>query len=318
MITLDDVERARARIRDHVVPTPVDRSTTLAGELGPDVYLKLELFQRTGSFKPRGAINQILALDEEQRRRGVVGVSGGNFAQGLAYAGAVFDVPTLVVMPEGTPQNYVAATRGYGARIEFAPTIADAFAAVDAHVAAGMAAVHPFDHPAMMAGNGTVGLEVVEQVPDVTDVVVSVGGGGLMTGVTVAIKGRRPDVRVWAVETVGADALARSLAAGEQVRITPTSIARTLGSPYAAADAIAVAREHLEDVVVVPDAEAVAASRFLLERAKVLAEPAAACTLAAARRVRERLEPAGTLVLILCGGNLSVADLCHLTERFGA
>lgn len=309
MIPIADIQEARDRIEAHVLRTPVEGSASLSAELGVPVHLKLELFQKTGSFKPRGALNQVLSLDPSRLEVGVAGVSGGNFAQGLAYAARELGLRARIVMPSGTPSNYVDATRSYGADVEFVEGVAAAFQRAEEHAAEGWAVAHPFDHPAMMAGNGMVGLEIAEQVSDATDVVVSVGGGGLIVGVASALKALRPDVRIWAVETEGADSLARSLAAGHPVEINPTSIAKTLGSPYTAAAAIDLAEHHLEDVVVVPDREAVSAMRYLFERAKVVAEPAAACTLAAARRVADRL--AGPTVLLLCGGNVSPDDFCR-------
>ncbi|HSR44822.1 MAG TPA: threonine/serine dehydratase [Acidimicrobiia bacterium] len=315
MIPLTEIESARRTIAPYVVETPVATSRTLTRELGMDVSLKLELFQKTGSFKPRGAVNQLLAY--ENRAAGVVGISGGNFAQGLAYAAGRLGVPALIVMPETTPANYLEATRGYGAQVELAPSIADAFIRYEELVGEGWGPMHPFDDPSMMAGNGTLGIELLDQVPEATDVIVSIGGGGFMAGVTSAIKGLRPDVRVWGVETEGANVMARSLQAGSPQTMTPTSIAKTLGSPYAGEVPFEIARDRLEDVIVVSDAEAVQAMAFLFERAKLVTEPAAACTLAAARRLRDRLRADGTLVLVLCGGNLSVADLCTYTDRFG-
>lgn len=311
MIALSELWTARARLEPYTVVTPVDESRSIGAELGVPVSLKLELFQRTGSFKPRGAINQVLSLPKERLDIGVAGVSGGNFAQGLAYAAGVLGLRARIVMPEGTPANYVAATRGYGAEVEFVPGVSEAFARADAYADEGWAVAHPFDHPAMMAGNGVVGLEIVEQIPDVTDLFVSVGGGGLLTGVASAVLALRPEVRIWAVETEGADALAKSLEAGRPVEIVPTSIAKTLGSPYAASSVIELANDQLEGVIVVSDSEAVAAMRFLFERAKLVAEPAAACTLAAARRARDELDPSGRTVLLLCGGNIAAIDFCR-------
>ncbi len=314
MIPLGDIETARRRVAPYVVETPVVSSRTLSDELGTGVNMKLELLQKTGSFKPRGAVNQLLAY--ERRQDGVVGISGGNFAQGLAYAAGRLDVPARVVMPETTPRNYLEATIGYGAQVELVPTIADAFIRYDELVAEGWGPMHPFDDPAMMAGNGTLGLELVEQVPGMTDVFLSIGGGGFMAGVVSAVKALRPEVRIWGVETEGADVMARSLRAGSPQQMTPTSIAKTLGSPYAGQVPFDVAVRHLEDVLVVSDAEAVEAMAFLFERAKLVTEPAAACTLAAARRIAGHLDPAGTAVLVLCGGNVSVADLVSFAGRF--
>jgi threonine dehydratase len=219
-------------------------SRSIGDLLGAPVSLKLELMQKTGSFKPRGAFNQVIGLPTEAKAEGVVGVSGGNYAQGLAFAGQRLGVPTRILMPESTPANYVEATRGYGAMVEFAPDMASMFARAERLSDEGLAFLHPFDDPLMMAGNGTLGLEVLEDVPEVTDVFVSIGGGGLMSGVAVAIKEQRPEVRIWGVETVGADAMSLALEAGEIVRMEPTSIAKTLGAPWVSEDTLAAARRH--------------------------------------------------------------------------
>ncbi|MGH9526077.1 MAG: pyridoxal-phosphate dependent enzyme, partial [Terriglobales bacterium] len=211
-INLAAIEAARERIAGHVRHTPLAASATLSRELGTHIYLKQELFQKTGSFKVRGAFNKMLPLPRGSQ---VVAVSGGNHAQAVAYAAAQLGMQARILMPESTPANYVEATRGYGAGIVLAATIADAFAQADAAVAEGWAMVHPFDDPEVMAGQGTLALELLDDLPEVTDVIVSIGGGGLMAGVASAVKARNPDVRLWGVETEGADAMAQALAAGK-------------------------------------------------------------------------------------------------------
>jgi threonine dehydratase len=316
VIDLDDIQAARGRIAGFVHRTPLVRSSTLSERAGTNVYLKLELFQKTGSFKPRGAFNQLLVLVDETGADRFVGVSGGNFAQGLAYAGAALCVSTTIVMPDTTPDNYVNASRGYGATVELVEGMAAAFARTDELAHSGATLAHPFDHPAMMAGNGTLGLELVDDVPDLTDVFVSVGGGGFITGVGSAVRALRPEARIWAVETDGAQVLRDSLTAGRPLSMTPTSLARTLGSPYLSSTAYEFASEHVHESLVVTDAMAYAAAVFLLERAKVLAELAAACTLAAFETVADRFGPSDHVVLVLCGGNVSIADMLGYEQRF--
>jgi threonine dehydratase len=313
--SLQDVVDARNRLGGRVHRTPQVTSSSVGELLGTAACLKLELLQKTGSFKPRGAFNQVLGLTAAQRAAGVVGVSGGNYAQGLAFAGQSLGVATRILMPESTPENYVLATRAYGAEVEFGADIGEIFERAERLAADGLTSLHPFDDPAMMAGNGTLGLEILEDSPDVTDVIVSIGGGGLMAGVAVAIKEQRPEVRVWGVETRGADAMRRALDAGEIVEIEITSIAKTLGAPWVSEDTLEAARRYLEDVIVVDDAEAFAGIEMLMERAKVVVEPAAGCTLAAARRLAPRL--GSKVVLILCGGNVGLGDLADWRERFG-
>jgi len=305
------IKEARDRVAPFIKRTRLERSETLSRHLGGEVYVKLELFQKTGSFKVRGAFNKLLSLSEDERKRGVVAVSGGNHAQAVAYAASVLGTSAVILMPESTPKNYVDATRGYGARVDLQPTIAAAFAEIERYKSEGMAFVHPFDDSLVMAGQGTLGLEIMEDLPEATDVVVSIGGGGLAGGVATAVKGVNPEVRVWGVETVGADAMSKALAAGQPVTLPAiTSIAKTLGAPAVSAETLALAQSNLESVTVVPDAEAVEALLFILERLKILTEPAASCTLAAAERLRAKFTPESRIVLVLCGGNQSVADLC--------
>jgi threonine dehydratase len=305
------IREARERTAPFIKRTRLERSETLSRHLGSEVYVKLELFQKTGSFKVRGAFNKLLSLSDDERSRGVVAVSGGNHAQAVAYAASVLGTNAVILMPESTPKNYVDATRGYGARVDLQPTIAAAFAEIERYKSEGMAFVHPFDDLLVMAGQGTLGLEIMEDLPEATDVVVSIGGGGLAGGVATAVKGVNAEVRVWGVETVGADAMSQALAAGQPVTLPAiTSIAKTLGAPAVSAETLALAQSNLESVTVVPDAEAVTALLFILERLKILTEPAASCTLAAAERLRENFTPESRIVLVLCGGNQSVADLC--------
>ncbi len=310
--TLADIESARARVAPFVHRTPLTRNRTLSERLGTNLYLKAEVFQKTGSFKVRGAFNKMLSLGPEARERGVVAMSGGNHAQAVAYAAHALGVRALIFIPEATPKNYVRATQGYGAEVCIVPTPADGFREMYEHGERGWVVVHPFNDPLVMAGQGTVGLEIVDDVPAVTDVLVSIGGGGLMGGVSTAVKSLRPGARVWGVETEGADCMAQALAAGRVVTLSSiTSIARTLGAPAASEATLALARKYLESVTVVSDAEAMVALRLLLERAKILTEPAASCTLAAAERLRARFGPDEHVVLVLCGGNLALDDLCR-------
>ena len=180
----------------------------------------------------------------------------------------------------------------------------------------GACLLHPFDNPHQMAGVGTIGLEVHEDLPQVTDIVISIGGGGFIAGITVALEALVPGIRVWGVETEGADAMGQALQAGRVVQITPTSLARTLSAPYVAEDALTIMQRHAERHVLVSDREAYDAARHLLERAKVNAELAASCTLAAARRVREAFAPDSHVVLVICGGNVSLEDWVDYHGRF--
>jgi threonine dehydratase len=312
-ITLTNIQTARQRIAPCIRRTPLTSSTMLSARLNTNVYAKLEMFQKTGSFKVRGAFNKALSLSSEERGRGIVAVSGGNHAQAVAYVARALGLKALVLMPEDTPQNYVDATRAYGAEVKFADHAAAAFSEVKRYEDEGWAYIHPFDDPLVIEGQGSVGLEILEDLPHVTDVVVSIGGGGLAGGIGVAVKSLKPAVRLWGVETEGADCMSKSLAEGKIVTLDAiTSVARTLGAPAPSERTLALAKNLLESVTVVPDSEALTALRFLLERLKVLCEPAASCTLAAADRLRGKFSPDSHVVLVLCGGNMSVEHLVRL------
>ena len=308
---INDIKQAQERIRPYLKRTPLEYSESLSTRLGTNVYVKYELFQKTGAFKARGAFNKLLCMTDAERADGVVAVSGGNHAQAVAYASSVLGVDAVIVMPQATPQNYVDATRGYGATVDLQPSIADAFEKIKSYQAEGRVFLHPFDDPLIMAGQGTVGLEIMEDLPATTDVIVSIGGGGLAGGVATAVKAIKPNVKVWGVETVGADAMSQALAAGHPVELAEiTSIAKTLGAPHVSDTTLALVQKYFENVTLVTDAEAVEALVFIAERLKVITEPAASCTLAAAEKLRPNFTSDSKVVLIFCGGNLSVTDLC--------
>ena len=314
MITLNDVKAAAEKISSYVRRTPLWKSETLSKRLGTNVYLKMELFQKSGSFKPRGAFNQMLARGKDALDKGAVAISGGNFAQGVAYASLVFGVDIIVCMAEDTPKNYIDATRGYSATIDFSPDIQTAVTRYNELADQGRTALHPYDNHHQMSGAGTVALEIFEDLPEITDLVISIGGGGLISGNTVAIKGLKPQVRVWGVETEGAATMKSAMDAGKVVNITPTSMSKTLGAPFVAQDALTIAQEHLEELLIVSDKQAIEAQQLILERTKVLPELAASCTLAAAETIKDRFGPDDHLVLLMCGGNESVANLVNYAK----
>jgi threonine dehydratase len=310
------IKQAQQRIKNYVKRTTLEHSEALSNYLGTNVFVKYELFQKTGSFKVRGAFNKLLSVSAEERKRGVVAISGGNHAQAVAYASKVLDVDAVILMPRSTPQNYLEATRNYGATVDLQPTIQDAFKKIKDYESHGRIFIHPFDDPLVMAGQGTLGLEIMEDLPGTTDIIISIGGGGFEGGVSTAVKSIKPGIRIWGVETIGADAMSQAFKAGHPVELSAiTSIAKTLGAPSVSAQTLALAQENLEEVIVVTDDEAVQALKFILERLKVLTEPAASCTLAAASRLKDQFRKDDNLVLIFCGGNLSVEDLCKYTRQ---
>jgi threonine dehydratase len=317
-VSLQDIHAARERIAGHIRRTPFTSSKTISKILGVKTSLKLELFQTTGSFKVRGAFNKLLAKNLQPGTH-VVAVSGGNHAQAVAYAAAELGLRSTILMPETTPPNYLQATAHYGAQIVLVADVAQAFEKLRDYEREGAVPIHPFDDPLVLAGQGTTGLEILEDIPDASDVFVSIGGGGFMGGISVALKALKPKVRIWGVETQGADAMSQALLANEVVRLPRiTSIAKTLGAPAVSEKTLELAKKYLEEVIVVSDAEAIRAAETILERAKVLTEPAASCTFAAAQQVRDRLPREGHVVLVLCGGNIALADLCRFRSEFAS
>ena len=304
-VGLADVRAARALLGDVVRTTPLEGSGPLAEQVGGPVWLKCENLQRTGSFKLRGAYVRIARLSDEERARGVVAASAGNHAQGVALAASLLGTTSTVFMPEAAPLPKVAATKAYGAQVRTAGTTVDEALVAAAEFAASTGAVliHPFDHPDVVAGQGTVGLELLEQCPDVRTVVVCTGGGGLVAGIAAAVRGQRPDVRVVATQARGAAAYPGSLAAGHPV---PLSTMTTM------ADGIAVGRpgevpfalvRDLVDRVVTVDEDAISRALLLcLERAKLVVEPAGAAAVAALLTEPRAYEP--PVVAVLSGGNI--------------
>jgi threonine dehydratase len=316
MFTLDQLEQARQTIAPFVRRTPLVASPELSESLGCRVSLKLELFQATGSFKPRGTFNQALGLTAGQRTSGVVAFSGGNFARAVGYAGGVLGLDTVVVMPQGAPRSSIEATRRYGATVEITPSVAAMIERTRELETAGRAGLHPFDHPRMVAGNASVGLELHEQAPDASHVFISIGGGGFITGVGSALKLLNPDIRLFGVETHGSATMYTALEAGEVTDYHPTSKASTLNAPFVSNDALDFAKANLEAVILVSDAAALRAVEEFAATAKIVTELAASVTLVAARRMS--FAPHDHVVLVICGGNISIDEIAQLRRDLDA
>ncbi|WP_306955071.1 threonine/serine dehydratase [Streptomyces sp. B4I13] len=316
MIGISDIEAAAARIAGHVVRTPTVPSPGLSALLGVPVTTKLELLQRTGSFKARGATAKLLSLSEAERAAGVVAVSGGNHGVALAVMAAALDVKATVVMPRSAPARSVETAQAAGASVRLTDGMDTAFALVERLRDEGLTLVHPFDDPLVVAGQGTVGLELAADAGELTDVLVSIGGGGLIAGVAAALRARRPQVRIWGVETEGAQAMSQALAAGGPVPVALSSIVTTLSAPSVSRLTYDHVRALVTEVLVVSDREAVRGSLEFAEQAKVWTEPAAGCLLPAARRVVERVGDGARLGLVVCGGNATTADMRAWTDRF--
>jgi threonine dehydratase len=309
VITRDDVLAARETIGGRLHRTPVFSSATL----GPRVFLKAELFQRTGSFKPRGVLNSLSRLSDEERRKGVIAASAGNHAQALAYGAALEGLDALLVMWKTASPAKIEATRGYGAKVDLEAggpeVVFDRLEQLRAET--GRTLIHPFDSEHTVAGQGTVGLEIGEDLPEVDVVVVPVGGGGLISGIATAL----PRARVVGVEPVGSSAMTAALEAGRPVPVEPRSIADGLNAPFAGELTYQIVKERDLEIVLVEEQEIEAAMRFLYERAKLACEPAGAAAVAALMSEKIDVDKRQTVVCVVSGGNVAVEAAAAILAR---
>ncbi len=313
-VSLDDVYEARERISSLVHRTPMFTSATLNRMTNTELHLKAEMLQRTGSFKVRGALNAAIQLSDEQKARGIITFSAGNHGQGIAYAARMVGCRALIFMPEGAVPAKVEAIQNYGAETRFVPSMEGILDTIrEYQTDHGMTYISPFDHRDIVAGQGTVGLEILEDVPDVETVVVPVGGGGLLAGIALAVKSLRPDVRVVGVEPEGANIVKRSLESGvvEEAHDIRT-IADGLAAPAAGELTQAIIAHYVDDVVLVSEDEIVQAMKLILTRTKFLVEPSGAASTAALLSGKCGARTGGSTVSVLSGGNIDEARLAKL------
>ena len=317
-LSLADIREARARLGDAVYRTPCARSETLSRQTGQNIFLKLENLQMTGSFKERGALNRIATLTPEQAVRGVVAASAGNHAQGVAYHATRRGIRSTIVMPLATPLVKVQATRGFGAEVvlhgaNYDEACAEATRRAEAD---GLTFIHPFNDPLVMAGQGTIGLELLEQIPELEAVVVPIGGGGLIGGIATAIKEQRPEVRVVGVQTSRLPSMQRALREGHPVTLDPaTTIADGIAVRRAGEITLPLVQRYVDEIVTVDEDEIASAILTLLEREKTLAEGAGAAALAAVLQHRTGLPAFTRIAVLVCGGNIDVTLLSRIIER---
>ncbi len=318
MLELDDVQTARDRVARTSRHTPLRYSHTFSAMTGADVHLKEEVFQRTGAFKIRGATNRVATLSEAEREAGVVTASAGNHAQGVALAATRMGVDATVVMPEDAPISKVKATRSYGAEVILDGVDYDAAAARARELEREESRYYlpAFDDWEVMAGQGTIGLEILEDLPGVETVVVPIGGGGLIGGIATAIKGKRPDTRVVGVQAEGASSVAESLEKGRRVELDGVdTIADGIATRAVGEKPFQVIEERVDEVVTVSDDEIAVAVTQLLERSKLLTEGAGAVALAALLFEQFDYEDDETVVPALCGGNIDMNTLTTVIIR---
>ncbi|MGH7741193.1 MAG: threonine ammonia-lyase [Candidatus Eiseniibacteriota bacterium] len=307
MIPIADIRAAASRLEGKIHRTPMMRARTLGAPLGLELSFKCECFQKTGSFKVRGALNKVLSLPQAERARGIITVSAGNHAQAVAWASKSVSAPCVVVMPEGAPRSKLEAVRGYGAEIVVHADRTTLFDRLhEEREKRGMTFIHPFDDPVVLAGAGTLGLEIAEDAGDLDAVLVPVGGGGLMSGVASAMRQLRPGVRVIAVELAEGPGLAPALAAGKPVPAPRPhdTLADGMTPPFVGALPLAIAREAVDEIVGVTEAAIRDAMAMLMARAKLYVEGSGAATLAALRSGAAKLPKGSRVVAIVSGGNV--------------
>ncbi len=323
LVGLDEILAARERIAGRVQRTPLMSSATAARFVreagGPRLaddrlYVKAEHLQKTGSFKARGMTNRIETLEVDQRQRGVITMSAGNAGQAYAWAGREAGVPVTVVMAAAANPTKVQACRDYGAEVVLEGAhVGEAFAALERiRAERGLTFVHPFEDAAVIAGHGSAGLEILDDLPDVDVVVVGVGGGGLIAGVATALKELRPSVRVYGIEPTGAAAMTAAFAAGEPVTINPVTVADGLAAPFAGDLTLALCRRYLDGLIVMDDATILAGVRFALERMKQVLEPAGAAALAAVLTLGIPIRDGERVAVLASGGNIDMARIGEL------
>lgn len=310
---LDHLNTGMANIADAIHRTPLLFSHTISDIVGQPVILKFENLQKTGSFKVRGALNSIVSLDDNTRKRGVITTSAGNHAQAVAWAANRAGTCATVVMPAHASESKIRASKKYGAEVILQDTVFDAFdLSLELAKKNKLNFIHPFDDPITIAGQGTIGIEIIEEIPNVENVIVPIGGGGLISGIALAIANLAPSARVFGVEPYGASAMRQSLDKGRAIHLNAIdTVADGLGAPMAGELNFKIVQNHVEDVVLVSDDEIRQAMRFVLDHTKTLAEPAGAATIAALLKKKIDIKK-GPVVAIISGGNVDLEMLPDL------
>ena len=321
MIELSEIHKAAERLAGKIHRTPILSSKTLGDRVGVELFLKCECFQKTGSFKSRGALNKVLSLSDEERSRGLITVSAGNHAQAVAWAALQVSAPCAVVMPADAPGSKIDAVKGYGGEVIFHDDRATLFDKLNEEKAKrGSTFVHPFDDPVLLAGAGTAGLEIVEDCPDVDVVIVPVGGGGLMGGVTSAVKGLKPDVQVFAVELEAGPGLQPAIDAGKPIHVDRPygTIADGMTPPFVGQLPMEIARDAVDGIVTVSEEEIIGAMKLLMARAKLYVEGSGAAATAALLNGKIEIPSGSTVVSLVSGGNVDVdkvSDVFALSKK---
>ena len=320
IISYSDIQQAQSRLAQTLAPTPLIKSDYFSRKLDTNIYFKLEILNPTHSFKTRGATNAILSLSDEQRQNGVITASGGNHGLGVAYVASQLGIPAYIYLPTNTPKSKIIALEELDAQITLFGDAWDEANPEALRIAKekNIAYIHPFDDVHVMAGQATIGTEILLQLDKVDSVIASIGGGGLIAGITSALAHKSPKTRIYGVETIGADSMAQSFHNDKITTLSAiTSIANTLGSKTPGDRHFNIVKEHVTDVVTVTDKQAIETLWEILNYEKLLVEPAMSCTLSALIAGKINYQPDDNIVIIVCGGNVTIQDVTQWRVQFG-
>ena len=313
MINITDIQKAYSNISINIHRTPISSSTYLSQKFNSKIFFKQELFQKTGSFKIRGVLNKLSSLTPDQLKNGVISLSSGNHAQAVAYGSKIYNISSTIVMPAYSTKSKIAATKGYGAKVII--TDEDLISVVsEIQKKTNATLIHPFDDDYIIAGQGTLGMEITEDLPDIDHIFTAIGGGGLISGICIAMKSHNPKIKIIGVEPEGADGMRQSLEKGKAITLKSiNTIADGLSAPFIGKKNFEIVQKHIDQLITVSDKEIIETMWLIFERTKLFVEPSAAAGLAPILFNKYILPTNSKAMFILCGGNIDKEKLIQIS-----
>ena len=314
MINIADIRKAYSNISSNIHRTPISTSTYLSQKFNSNFFFKQELFQKTGSFKIRGVLNKLSSLTSDQLQNGVISLSSGNHAQAVAYGSKIYNISSTIVMPTYSTKSKIEATKGYGAKVII--TDEDLISVVnEIQKETNATLIHPFDDDYIIAGQGTLGLEITEDMPDIDHIFTAIGGGGLISGICIAMKAHNPKIKIIGVEPEGADGMRQSLEKKKPVTLDSiNTIADGLSAPFIGKRNFEIVQKHIDQLITVSDKEIIESMWLIFERTKLFVEPSAAAGLAPILFDKYKLPINSKAMFILCGGNIDKEKLIQISN----
>ena len=314
MINITDIQKAYSNISINIHRTPISTSTYLSQKFNSKIFFKQELFQKTGSFKIRGVLNKLSSLTSDQLKNGVISLSSGNHAQAVAYGSKIYNISSTIVMPTYSTKSKIEATKGYGAKVII--TDEDLISVVnEIQKETNATLIHPFDDDHIIAGQGTLGLEITEDMPDIDHIFTAIGGGGLISGISIAMKAHNPKIKIIGIEPEGADGMRQSLEKRKPVTLDSiNTIADGLSAPFIGEKNFEIVQKHIDQLITVSDKEIIETMWLIFERTKLFVEPSAAAGLAPIIFDKYKLPINSKAMFILCGGNIDKEKLIQISN----